>query len=82
MVRKMLAEMQQDRARRSRETVVKSINPFIRSCVSIARNCSKIDILLVQVAGAGGAGAAGAGAGAGAVLVLVLLVLVLLVLLK
>ena len=37
----------------SRETVVKStscrcpMNPFVRSCVSIARNCSKIDILPV-----------------------------------
>ena len=55
MVRKMLAEMQPFRkiVHRSRETVVKSTfcclrgNPFVKSYVSIARNCSKIDILPV-----------------------------------
>ena len=40
------------------------MNPFIRSCVSIARNWSKVDILL----GAAGAGAGLGGAGAGVVL--------------
>ena len=54
MVRKMLAEMQPSRkivACRSHETVVKlrscrgPSNPFVRSYVSIARNCSNLTIL-------------------------------------
>ena len=52
MVRKMLAEMQPFRkiVRVDRETVVKlrfclcPSNPFVRSYVSIVRNCSKIAI--------------------------------------
>ena len=53
MVRKMFAEMQPSRkiVRVDRaKTVVKvrfrlcPMNPFVRSCVSIARNCGKIAI--------------------------------------
>ena len=44
------------------------MNPFVRSCVLIARNCSKIAISYLPdgVAGASGGAAAAAGAGAAA----------------